>query len=78
VDVLVLALPVVGYGVAKVGSPRVRLPLLALLLSTPIILLTTAIAFFPPAPPSDFEWWLAGMIMIDPINVVWAILAGTG
>ena len=75
---LMLVPPIAGYWLAKVRSPRVRLPLLALFLSTPIILLTTAMTLLPSAPPSDFGWWMAGMIMISPAIVIWAMLAGTG
>jgi hypothetical protein len=75
---LLLVPPIVGYWLAKVRSPLVRLPLLALFLPTPIIILTTAMMLLPSAPPSDFGWWMAGMIMISPAIVIWAMLAGTG
>lgn len=75
---LLLVPPIAGYWLAKVRSPLVRLPLLVMFLSTPIVLLTIAMAVLPSAPPSDIGWWMAGMIMISPAIVIWAMLAGTG
>jgi sterol desaturase/sphingolipid hydroxylase (fatty acid hydroxylase superfamily) len=76
--ILLLVPPVAGYWLGKVRSPLTRLSLLALLISTPVILLTTAMILLPSAPPSDFDWWMAGIIMITLAIVIWAILAGIG
>ncbi len=76
--VLLLIPPITGYLLAKIRSPLVRELLLALFLPTPIIILTTAMILLPSAPPSDFGWWMTGMIMISPAIVIWAMLGGTG
>jgi len=74
---LLLLPPILGYWLARIRSPMVRLSLLALSLPLPITLLTVAVLLAPPTLPSLFSWWVAGMIMISPAIVIWAGLAGT-
>jgi hypothetical protein len=76
--ILLLVPPVVGYCLAKIRSPLVRLSLMAIFLPIPTILLTFAMILLPSAPPSDFGWWMTGMLMISPAIVIWATLAETG
>lgn len=76
--ILLLLPPIAGYALAKIRSSLARLALMALLLPLPIILLTVAMLLSPPAPPSLSSWWMAGMIMISPAVVVWAMLSTGG
>jgi len=75
---LLLVPPILGYWLAKVRSPLARFPLIALFLPLPIVLLTIAMLLAPPAPPNRSSWWIAGMIMISPAIVTWAMLIGAG
>jgi len=76
--ILLLLPPVAGYALAKIRSSLARLTLMALLLPLPVILLTIAMLLSPPAPPSFSSWWIAGMIMISPATVAWAVLSAGG
>ena len=76
--VVLLVPPVVGYWLAKIKSALARTSLLTLFLPAPAVLFTIVMFLFPPAPPDNLSWWMAGMIMISPVVIIWAMLAGTG
>ena len=66
---------ILAFSVARWLSGRVRLLLLLIVVSLPVWLLTSSMLYLPPAPPSSFAWWAAGMLMIAPVAVAWAVIA---
>lgn len=75
---LLIVPPVGGYWLARVRAPMLRTALLSLFLLTPVWALTILMVATPPAPPSSFSWWVAGLIMIIPAIAIWGMLAGAG
>jgi hypothetical protein len=75
---LIMVPPIGGYWLGRVRSATMRIVLLALFLLAPVWVLTILAAMLPPAPPNNFAWWEAGLIMMSPAIVIWGMLAGTG
>jgi hypothetical protein len=77
ISIIVSAI-VIGFLIGHLRQDRMRwLSYIGLLLA-PMLTLTLVLAVTPPAPPSFMAWWGAGMVMISPAVVVWALLATAG
>ena len=74
----IAASAVLAFSTARYLSGRVRVLFLVILVPLPVWLLTLPIIYLPPAPPSPFAWWVAGMTMIAPVAIAWAIVAVMG
>ena len=75
---IIVSATVVGFLIGHLRNDRMRWAGYVALLLAPTLAMTVALALTPPAPPSFVAWWGAGMVMISPAIVVWAILATAG
>jgi hypothetical protein len=75
---IILSATAIGFVVGHLWQRRVRRIVYVGLLLAPTLVLTVALALTPPAPPSFIAWWFAGMVMISPAVVAWAVFTTAG
>lgn len=75
---IILSATVIGFLVGRLRQGPVRAAVYAVLILAPALAFTLILAFTPPAPPGFVAWWMAGMVMIGPALVAWAMLTSLG
>ena len=75
---IIVSALLLGFVLGHVRQKRARWISYVALLLAPTMAMTIGLALTPPAPPSFMAWWRAGMVMISPVIVLWAILATAG
>lgn len=69
---------IIAFALAHFDSRRTRQVAMAALVASPIIIVTVALAFVPPTPPSYLAEWPRAMRMALPMLAVWLALSVIG